>query len=322
MHCALHAGKTAAVVKADAYGLGASTVAPALARAGCDTFFVAMVEEGEALRRDLPGARILVFEGATEATAHRLAAADLVPVINGPEQLAAWRAHAARPIAVHVDTGIGRLGFDCALHARTFSGFSVMLLLTHLACADAPQHAQNERQLEAFHQVARLFPGVPTSIGNSAGMRLGSQYCGDVARPGIGLYADPGGSCVACLEGQVLQVREHPAQTPLGYGATYTTQEKCRVATVGLGYADGVRRALSNRGAAAVGEMRCPIVGRVSMDLTLVDVTRASATPGDWIEFFGPRVAVAEVADWAQTIAYEILTGIGPRVERVYINPT
>jgi alanine racemase len=325
-YCALHSGTTAAVVKADAYGLGSSAVASALHAAGCDTFFVALAEEGEALRAVLSQARILVFEGATSATAPLLAAADLIPVINNKSQLAAWRPYAGKPMAIHVDTGIGRLGFDTQVAAGQFADFKVAMLLTHLACADAPEHPQNELQLRAFGRVAARFPGVATSIGNSAGMCLGTEYCGDVARPGIGLYGGgfgngdaPEAACVATLEGTVLQVREHPKNTQLGYGATYSTAAVTRVATVGLGYADGVPRLLSNRGEVAVGGVRCPILGRVSMDLTLVDVTSAPVETGDWVEFFGAVIPLDDVAGWAQTISYEVLTGIGSRVERSYL---
>ena len=325
-YCALSPGTTGAVVKADAYGLGAATVAPTLRDAGCDTFFVAQVEEGEALRSALPDAQILVFEGASGDSAAALAAAKLIPVINNEVQLQAWAPYAGEPMAVHVDTGIGRLGFDVSTSAAQFAGHNLAMLLTHLACADSPEHPQNALQLSRFAAVAKRFPGVVTSVGNSAGMDLGPEYCGDVARPGIGLYGGvtspaggPGKACVASLQGSVLQVREHPAGTDLGYGATFTTSKSTRVATVGLGYADGVPRLLSNHGEVAVAGVRCPIIGRVSMDLTLVDVTGVAVAEGDWVEFFGPTVGVAEVAGWAQTISYEVLTGVGSRVARSYL---
>ncbi len=319
--CALHAGDTAAVVKADAYGLGAATVAPALAQAGCGIFFVAQAEEGAALRPHLPNAAIYVFEGPTDQTAAQLAAADLIPVINNPQQLQAWRRHANRPMAIHVDTGIGRLGFDHDVTPGLFADFSPTLLLTHLACADVPDHPNNRLQLERFVQVAQRFPDLPTSIGNSAGMQLGAEFCGDVARPGIGLYsAGHTGQrrCVASLQGLVLQVRDHPSGSTIGYGASYTTDRPARIATVGLGYADGVIRSLSNRGQVGVGGVRCPVVGRVSMDLTLVDVTGANAASGDWVEFFGPTIELEQVAELAGTIDYEVLTGVSPRVQRIY----
>lgn len=324
-YCAINPGVTGAVVKADAYGLGLAAVAPALQAAGCDSFFVAIAEEGELLRGVVPNARIYVFEGATPQTAAALAAADLTPVINNAAQLSAWQDYAANPVAVHVDTGMGRLGFSASLQPGDLAGFNVAMLMTHLACADTPDHPQNAAQITAFHEVAKRFPGVTTSVGSSAGMCLGTDYCGDLARPGIGLYGGvatvggrPGAASVATLQGPVLQVREHPAGVALGYGASYITRSTTRVATVGLGYADGVPRLLSNCGEVAVAGTRCPIVGRVSMDLTLVDVTGVAVAVGDWIEFFGPTVALHEVAAWAQTITYEVLTSISSRVERRY----
>ena len=228
-YCAIKPGVIGAVVKADAYGLGAAMVAPALQAAGCDTFFVAIAEEGELLRSVVPEARIFVFEGATPQTAAALAAADLIPEINNSAQLSAWQEYAAKPVAVHVDTGMGRLGFAASVQPDDLAGFSITMLLTHLACADTADDPQNAAQLAAFRQVARRFPGVATSVGSSAAMCLGADYCGDVARPGIGLYGgvaaavgQPGAACVATLQGPVLQVREHSAGVALGYGASYT----------------------------------------------------------------------------------------------------
>ena len=326
--CALAGRPAGAVVKADAYGLGAAAVAGALAEAGCEDFFVALAQEGAALRSALPNARLFVFEGAHEHNVDTLLSHRLIPVVNHAEQLACWRSHAHDPIAVHVDTGIGRLGFSPDVEPNVFAGFEICLLMTHLACADEPDDPHNRRQLDAFAQAAARFPGVPTSIGNSAGIRLGADYCGDVPRPGIGLYGSGAGAgsaatltldCVATLQGRVLQVREHPPATPLGYGASYTTARTVQIATIGMGYADGVPRLLSNVGAMAVHGVRCPVVGRVSMDLTLLDVSAVAVQTGDWAECFGPTVSVDEVADWAQTISYEVLTGVGARVRRHYV---
>ena len=196
--------------------------------------------------------------------------------------------------------------------------------MTHLACADTPDHLLNQEQLARFQAIAARFPGVPASIGNSAAILSG---VGGIGRPGIGLYggnpfAGPHNPmrCVVMLEGEVLQVRKTPAGVPVGYGATHVTERDAVIAVVGIGYADGLPRALSNRGEAASGTARAPIVGRVSMDLTLVDVTDLPPVQaGDWIEFFGRGVGVDEVAAWADTISYEILTGIGDRVSRVYV---
>ncbi len=313
------------VVKADAYGLGAASVAATLYSEGCAEFFVATVEEGAALRAILPEAVIYVFEGATAATAEALAVNDLVPVLNHRGQLEAWRAYRERPAAIHLDTGMNRLGFASDVDAGQFAGMNVSLLLTHLACADLPDDPMNADQVQRFRRAAGSFPGVRTSIGNSAGILADPSRCGDLGRPGVGLYggnpfSDRGNPMrrVAALEGQVLQVRDCPAGSSLGYGATYVAPADLRVAVVGLGYADGLPRLISGRGCAAVGGRRCALLGRVSMDLTLVDVTGLEVQAGDWVEMFGDTVSVDEVAGWAETIAYEILTGIGDRVERVY----
>jgi alanine racemase len=318
-------GTAGGVVKANAYGLGVAKVAATLQAQGCTEFFVATVEEGAALRAILPEVIIYVFEGATDATVEGLVSNDLVPVLNHPGQLEAWRAHRKRPAAVHIDTGMNRLGFPSEVDAVQFAGVNVTLLLTHLACADVPDNPMNHEQVERFRQAAAAFPGVRTSIGNSAGMLADASRCGDLGRPGVGLYggnpfsdrANPMRR-VAALEGPVLQVRECPAGSPLGYGASYVAPADMRVAVVGLGYADGLPRLISNRGCAAVGGRRCELLGRVSMDLTLVDVTGLDVQAGDWVEMFGDTVSVDEIAVWAETIAYEVLTGIGERVERVY----
>ncbi len=318
-------GTAGGVVKANAYGLGVERVAPALHAEGCREFFVATVEEGVALRAVLPESTIYVFEGATAASVQALAQSDLVPVLNHPGQLEAWRSCAELPAAVHVDTGMNRLGFPADVHAGQFSGMSISLLLTHLACADMPDDPMNAEQVERFRRVAEVFPGVRTSIGNSAGMLADASRCGELGRPGVGLYGgnpfsdrDNPMRRVASLEGQVLQVRDCPAGSPLGYGATYVAPADLRVAVVGLGYADGLPRLLSGRGFASVQGQRRALLGRVSMDLTLVDVTGLQVEAGDWVEMFGDAVSVDELADWAGTIAYEILTGIGERVERTY----
>ena len=318
-------GACGAVVKADGYGLGVAATVPVFERLGCRHFFVATAAEGLALRPVVPDCAVYVLEGALPETAPALAGADLIPVINHQGQLAAWAPYRDRDIAVHVDTGMNRLGFPPTLERSAVGGFRVSLLMTHLACADDPDHPSNERQLRRFAGVAARFPGVATSIGNSAGSLLDRRYHGDLARPGIGLY---GGNPwldrpnpvrpVATLEAMVMQVRQVAPGETAGYGATWRCARPGRVAVLGLGYADGLPRCLSNRGEALVGGRRCPVVGRVSMDLTVVDVTDTSAAAGDWAQVFGPELPVDEVARRADTIAYELLTAISPRVQRVH----
>jgi len=320
-------GACAAVVKADAYGLGALPVARRLWREGCRQFFVATAAEGRALRGALPRARIFVFEGACADTLDALLESDLIPVLNHETQLACWRDGApGRPAAVHVDTGMHRLGFSRDVPAALFRGIPVALLITHLACADEPQHPLNRQQFERFDAVRARFPGVPVSIGNSAATLFGSGMAGDVGRPGIGLFGGnpfAGGSNpmapVVTLEGRILQVRSVEPDDTIGYGASYRVDGPMTLAVVGVGYADGLPRLLSNRGAALVAGERRPIVGRVSMDLTVVDVTGLPVGIDDWVEFFGAGIALDEVAGWAETIGYEVLTRLGPRLERVYL---
>ena len=318
-------GSTGAVVKANAYGLGVERVSKALFSIGCDTFFVAIVEEGKQLRKVLPEARILVFEGVVPGSVDDLMAANLIPVVNNFNQLSMLETGWSGSIAIHMDTGIGRLGFGPGINRRDFDAYTIEMILTHLACADDPNRPQNKDQIERFQKITNNFPGIPTSIGNSEGILLGPEFIGNIGRPGIGLYGRGSSSDdsdimeVASLSGMVLQVEHYGSGASLGYGSSYIAEKPIKVATVGIGYADGVPRSLSNCGVVSIAGERCPIVGFVSMDLTLVDVTGLVVKPGDWAEFFGPQVALAEFADKARMLDYEVLTGIGERVERIYV---
>ena len=320
-------GRAAAVVKADAYGLGAAPVTWALKSAGCRDYFVATVEEGVALRAELGDAVIYVFEGARGESTATLLDADLIPVLNHSGQLDTWRrVSGGRAAAVHVDTGMHRLGFPPDLARVDLHGVSVCLLVTHIACADEPAHPMNQRQLERLAAVRAAFPGVPVSIGNSATVLSGGAQPDDLVRPGIGLY---GGNPfltapnplfpVVTLEGLILQIREVAPGESIGYGATFKAPAPMEVAVVGVGYGDGLPRLLSNRGEASLRGTRCPIVGRISMDLTVVDVTGREARVDDWVELIGANVPVDEVAQWAETISYEVLTGLGRRPAREYL---
>jgi alanine racemase len=316
-----------AVVKANAYGLGAGPVAQGLEAAGCRMFFVATAGEGADLRRVLgPGPDIFVFDGVQTETASDLVAASLTPVINDAAQLALWQEHTRNPVAAHFDTGMKRLGFDWSTGADALGDHPVSLLLTHLACADEPDHPLNRIQVERFAAIKSRFPGVPTSIGNSAGCLTRAETRGDVSRPGIGLYggnpfadADSPVRPVASLQGRVLQLKTVAEGESVGYGATWTAGQDSQIAVVALGYADGLPRALSGRGELAIRGERCPLLGRVSMDYCVADVSRVPAVEsGDWAEAFGNVIGVDEVAAQAGTIAYEMFTGVGSRVTRVY----
>ncbi len=323
-----------AVVKANAYGLGVEPVARRLAREGCRTFFVASLAEGVELRGFLPSAEILVFEGLLPGGADALEAARLVPVLNSLEQVRAW-AGRRTPAALHIDTGMSRLGLSAADVAALAADRGLLArvelstVMTHLACADETEHPLTERQLERFDVLRRQLPAARTSIGNSAAAFRGARYCGDLARPGIGLY---GGNpfvgrespveCVATLRGRVLQVRSVDEACTVGYGATYDARPPARLAVIGAGYADGYPRALGNRSFASFGGTRLPVVGRVSMELLCLDVSalpEGAPAAGDWVELIGPNVPIDELATAADTISYELLTRFGQQIRRVYL---
>jgi alanine racemase len=330
----------AAVVKADAYGLGAAAVAPALAAAGCRTFFVATLAEGVALRAVLPGPRIFVFEGPAPADAATYLAARLGPVLNSLDQIDTWRAAASHgraapaPCAIQIDTGMARLGLSEAEVAALaeaparLEALDIALVMSHLACAEdrgAPINADQRARFDALR--ARL-PAAPASLANSAGCRLGRPYHYDLVRPGIALYGGyaggPGGPPmrpVAQLVARILQVRLIDTPQTVGYGATYAAAGPTRVATLGLGYADGYKRALGNRGRAALAGRLVPVLGRVSMDLVTVDVTGLpddAARPGAAVELLGASVPLDAVAEAAGTIPHDVLTGLGRRPVRHY----
>jgi alanine racemase len=325
----------AAVVKADAYGLGVEAVTRRLAREGCRRFFVATSTEGAALRGLLPDAAIYVFEGAPEGAEAAFVEARLTPVLNSLQQVERWVRGAGGPAVLHLDTGMSRLGLSSAevlaLARRPdlLEGPEMEYVMTHLACADEPGHALNRRQLEEFERLRRLLPAARTSIANSAGILLGPEHCGDLARPGIGLY---GGNPLAAgpspvepvvtLEGRILQLRDVAEAATVGYGATHRVEPPCRLATVGVGYADGYPRNLGDRFWAAYAGLRLPVVGRVSMDLLCLDasaVPRGRIAVGDYVELIGPTVGLDDLAAAAGTLSYEVLTRLGARLERRYL---
>jgi len=330
-------GECGAVVKANAYGLGLESVARCLGEAGCQFFFVASAGEGAELRRVLPDARIYVFEGVLPGQEDRLLGAGLTPVLNSPEQIRLWKTAGTadgKQTVVHIDTGMSRLGLtaeevDQVSGENLLDGMDLEYVMTHLACGDDPSHALNVEQLQRFDALRRKLPPAKTSIGGSPGILLGPEFRGDLARPGIALY---GGhpfvsgpnlmETVVTLEGVVLQIRDVTNTLTVGYGATRTIEAPARLATVGVGYADGYPRALSNQGVGFLGGVRVPVVGRVSMDLLTLDVSAVPsehAQPGSLVELIGPNVSLEDVAEAAGTINYEILTGLGPRWRRKYV---
>ena len=330
-----------AVVKADAYGLGADAIAPALAAAGCDSFFVARLDEGVRLRAVLPNARIFVFDGAEAGSVPALIAHRLIPCLNSLAQIAAWRAaagHTTLDAAVHVDTGMSRLGLSpgelatlAAEHRTRLAGLNLVLVLSHLACSDEAANPMNAAQLSRFQQALAMLPPAPASLAASHGTFLGPEYHFDLLRPGVALYGAnpvPGRAnpmqTAAVLTGKVLQLRRIDSGDPVGYAATFHATRPSMLATIALGYADGVPRALSGRGMAAIGGHRAPIAGRVSMDTIILDVTDFAVPPqvGDDAEILGDTISLGEVAATAGTNEYEVLTRLRVRVPRHYESQT
>ncbi len=326
--CARHpSGPVAGVVKADGYGLGAGPVARALAEAGCRHFFVAQFSEGLALRQALGAGPMIAVLGGFPPGADQ--GAELTPVLNAPEDVAEARAANRRGAILHADTGMERLGLNAAelAAAGDLSNLGLRYVMTHLACADEAGHVLSARQAERFAAVRAGLPGLPASFANSAGLFLGGDYASDLARPGCALYGinpTPGQPNpmrqVLRLSVPILQVRDVPAGTSVGYGASWTAARPSRIATIAAGYADGYLRVLSGRGVATLHGRDVPLAGRVSMDLITLDVTDApEARPGDRVELIGPRQTPDALAALAGTIGYEILTSLGARYRRRYL---
>ena len=335
----------AAVGKADAYGLGAARVVPALVEAGCDSFFVARLEEGIALRKFVPQARIFVMDGADPDSVPALLRFSLTPVLNSLAQIAAWSAaarvgRAPLDAVLHVDTGMNRLGLSgeelatlAGEQAKRLIGLNLVLVMSHLACADEPENKMNVQQLSRFRQALAMLPPAPASLAASHGAMLGIDYHFDLVRPGVALYGanpqKPEGRAdasapslmqtAAILTAKVLQLRRIDLGESVGYAATFRAKRPSMIATVALGYADGMPRTLSNKGAAAIAGVRVPVVGRVSMDLITLDVSALAEPPhvGAEVELLGDTISLGEVAEAAGTNEYEILTRLR-RVPRRY----
>ncbi|MHA1600441.1 MAG: alanine racemase [Alphaproteobacteria bacterium] len=336
-------GTCAAVIKADAYGLGTARVAPALAHAGADTFFTALLDEAITVRKHLAATAttptVYALNGIAAGPAEDFLAHGITPVLNSLGEIEAWAAAARAagrplPAAIHIDTGMNRLGLPpaevdvLADQADRLAGIEVRYVMSHLACAEAPDHPLNGEQLAAFTAARARLPKAPASLANSSGIFLGPVYHFDLLRPGAALYGinptprhpNPMRQTVN-LQGKILQVREIDAPRTVGYGAAYRADGPTRVATVAVGYADGYLRSLSKCGCAWIGGQRVSLIGRVSMDLTTFDVTgvsREAAHPGALVDLIGTDVSVDDVAESAGTIGYEILTALGHRYHRIY----
>jgi alanine racemase len=344
--CGLAApAECAAVVKADAYGLGMARIAATLWGSSCKTFFVATLDEGEGLRALLPEATVYVLAGLMPGTADFYRAHDLRPVLNSADEVREWAAFCVKrderlACAVHIDSGMNRLGLSTAevdriaTEGELWPALTLTLVMSHLACSDEPGHPKSETQRRVFDQLRALLPVAPASLANSAGTLLGPDFTYDLVRPGLAIYGGHplrhGTSPfrpVVQLKGRILQLRDAAAGETVGYGATRTIRKSARLAVVSVGYADGFFRALSvadgEEGFTGyLGPHAAPIVGRVSMDLVTLDVSlvpEAFAQRGAWVELIGPNVPAHVLAAHAGTIDYEVLTNLGARAVRRYV---
>ncbi len=330
-----------AVVKADGYGLGQAAVMRALTAAGCRTFFVANLLEGETARALAPEATIYVLDGIVPGCAPRLASARLRPCIGSFAELEEWAAAGVTlggglEAALHFDTGMNRLGFavqDAPEIGARARDVALTLVMSHFVSSQLPDDPTNARQIAAFLAARAHFPGVPGSLANSSGVFLPDRPHFDLVRPGYALYGGnptPGSAnpmrAVARLSARIVAVRDLAAGETVGYDGIWRAPHRSRVATIGMGYADGVPVSATAgpgkpAGEAIVGGVRCPFIGRVSMDYIVLDVTDAPAEAvrrGQWAELLGETIDVEELAARAKTIGYEVLTRLGRRYARRY----
>ncbi|WP_019221844.1 alanine racemase [Bartonella senegalensis] len=329
-----------AVVKANAYGLGAEKIAPALYQAGCRIFFVAQIEEALQLKAVLPtNVMIALLNGLPHKAEEFVAQSGIVPLLNSWSAIEDWQTlcqkkHKKFPAIIQIDTNMNRLGLDkqelqkLIKQPTIFEKAEIKYILSHLANGENTTHSSNDTQLAFFKRILGKLPSCKISFANSGGIFLGSDFYFDLVRPGIALYGvDPQGKQpttlkpVLKLEAQVLQSRFTDAGKPVGYGESFMTRRPSTLATISIGYADGWPRILSNKGSVYFNGQKLPIVGRVSMDSIIVDATDLDKKPqrGDWIELIGPHQTLEKVATDANTIPNEILTSLGNRYKRIYI---
>ena len=317
--------ETAATIKADAYGLGIENVAPALAAAGARLFFVALAEEGVALRKVLgPGPEICVFSGHMPGDADRIEGADLTPLINSVDQLLAHvETLPGHGFGIQLDTGMNRLGMEpgewAALRDIALAQ-NPRMVMSHLACADEPAHPMNAQQLDAFREMTQGVDA-PLSLAATGGVLLGEAFHFNLTRPGVGLYgglpfvdARP----VVQLDVPVIQIRDVAPGESVGYGNAFVAKSQTRVATIAAGYADGLIRAMGPQAQLTHDGRKLPVIGRISMDMITVDLSAIASSPSH-LQILGPHQSVDTVAGFAGTIGYEILTSLGGRYDRVYI---
>lgn len=332
----------AAAVKANAYGLGAHEIVGALLKEGCNDFFVAGPDEALRLRAQYNSGNIYVLSGFYQTRAEIYPAHNLIPVLGSFMEIKAYSALALAhnkmlPALLQFNTRMNRMGLGAVETQELLSnkamleGIDLRGIISHLACADEPDHPMNEAQYQAFKEIAGHFPNTPKSLANSSGIFLGDRYHFDMVRPGMALYGlnpTPGKEnpmrSVATLSVPIMRVRLVYKEAHVGYGATYTFDKDSWIATVSAGYADGIFRSLSNQGALYWRGIRLPIRGHVSMDLTTVDLSDVPESqrpkPGDYLEVLGPHQSADDLGRDAGTIGYEVLTHLGNRYERRYVD--
>lgn len=316
--------ETGATVKANAYGLGTDRVAQKLAKAGARSFFVALAEEAAAVRKAVgSGPKVYVFSGHMAGDTQTIRNLDLIPLINSAEQLVRhFEALPRHPFGLQLDTGMNRLGMEPAewkAVRETALSAEPDLIMSHLSCADDPEHLMNAQQLGTFLDMT-AGTTTPRSLAATGGIFLGPEYHFDLARPGIGLYGGAphdGARPVVALSLPVIQARDVAPGESVGYGCSWVAKAPTRIATVAAGYADGLIRSMSNSGTLWSGNTACPIVGRVSMDLITVDITALSDDP-ETLDILGPNQSIDTLAEASGTIGYEILTSLGHRYRRRY----
>jgi len=317
--------ETAAVVKADGYGLGTEPVARTLAKAGARRFFTAVAEEGAAVRATLgPGPMIGVFSGHMPGDTDLIRDNDLTPMLNSVDQvLRHLESLPQQSFGIQLDSGMNRLGMEPAEWAALREPVLQQrpaLLMSHLACADEPDHFMNEKQLRSFREMTDGLD-IPRSLAATGGTLLGPDYHFDLTRPGVGLYGGrpfEDARPVVTLDLPVIQTREVMPGESVGYGNTWTAQRPARIATVAAGYADGLPRIMAPKLGLWHGDQRYPLAGRISMDLITVDITGMEGDVPEFLSLLGPHQGVDDVADAAGTIGYEILTSLGGRYARSY----
>ena len=334
--------RCAAVVKADAYGLGVDEIAPTLANAGCNDFFVASIDEGINVRKLLPKAHIYVLNGLLPGSESILSQHNMTPILNDIGQIIIWQNWSKKldkklPAIIHLDSGMWRAGLPpnevkiLSAELERLKGIDVRYYMSHLACSDQATHPKNIQQLQSFQQALKMLPSTPASIANSHGIFLGPQYHFDLVRPGRSLYGigivsskEQSIKPTVKVSTKVIQVSDVGPNETIGYEALYRVAQPTRLATLAAGYTDGLPRTLDGQGTVFIGGIKAPIIGGVSMDLLTIDVSKApenTVYPGAWAEIIGEHISADDVAANAnRTTSREVIVNLGKRYHRVYKN--